>query len=86
MAVTPSDFGAIPIGKDKKLFMRDIAPVIEIAADIASGYALVNGKRAVYILVTKRANASTLDVIANVRAELPKMRAALRSLAATGPV
>ena len=38
---------------------------------------LVNGKRAVYILVTKRANASTLDVVSNVRANLPEMQAVL---------
>src|SRR6185312_1199152 len=38
---------------------------------------LVNGKRAVYILVTKRANASTLDVVDNVRNNLPQMQAVL---------
>ena len=31
------------------------------ASDIPTGYALVNGRRTVYILVTKRADASTLD-------------------------
>ena len=34
---------------------------VEDATDIPTGYALVNGQRAVYILVTKRADASTLD-------------------------
>ena len=46
--------------------LRDVAPVIEDATDIPSGYALVNGQRAVYILVTKRADASTLDVVKRV--------------------
>ena len=41
------------------VFIRDIGTV-EDAADIPTGYALVNGRRAVYILVTKRADASTL--------------------------
>ena len=42
---------------------------IEDAADIPTGYALVNGRRAVYILVTKRADASTLAVVNSVKAE-----------------
>ena len=37
-----------------------------------TGYALVNGRRAVYILVTKRADASTLTVVSNVKAALPE--------------
>src|SRR5262249_231671 len=41
---------------------------------IVVGYAHVNGKRTVYIPVTKRADASTLDVIQNVRRALPAMR------------
>jgi multidrug efflux pump subunit AcrB len=52
-------------------------PLIEDASDIASGYALVDGKRAVYILVTKRASASTLDVVNNVKKNLPQMQAVL---------
>src|SRR5262249_31920880 len=44
---------------------------------IPTGYALFNGKRAVYILVTKRADASTTAVINSVKANLPRMQAAL---------
>jgi multidrug efflux pump subunit AcrB len=75
MVVKPSELGRIAVKPG--VFLRDIAPVIEDAADIATGYALVNGKRAVYILVTKRANASTLDVVDNVRKNLPRMQAVL---------
>ena len=39
-----------------------------------TGYALVNGRRAVYILVTKRADASTLSVVNNVKEALPRCR------------
>src|SRR5208283_369451 len=39
--------------------------------------ALANGRRAVYILVTKRADASTLSVVNAVRAALPDMQAVL---------
>lgn len=57
-------------------YLRDVASV-DNAADILSGYALVNGRRTVYIPVTKRAEASTLDVVGRVRAALPAMQALL---------
>jgi multidrug efflux pump subunit AcrB len=80
MAITPKDFGEIPI-KDN-VYIRDVVvrspsteePLIEDASDIPTGYALVNGKRAVYILATKRAEASTLDVVDNIKANLSKMQ------------
>jgi multidrug efflux pump subunit AcrB len=83
MAVKPADLGAIEV--KPKVFINDVVkrdevngkPLIEDASDIPTGYALVNGKRAVYILVTKRANASTLDVVNNVRKNLPEMQAVL---------
>ena len=56
------------------VYLRDIG-VAEVGTDIVSGYAHVNGKRTVYIEVTKRADASTLDVIRRVRAALPAMQA-----------
>jgi len=75
MVVQPKELGSIPVKPG--VFLRDVAPVIEDASDIPTGYALVDGRRAVYILVTKRADASTLDVVRNVRAELGKMKAVL---------
>ena len=50
---------------------------VEDGSDILTSYALVNGKRSVYIPVTKRADASTLSVVQRVTAELPRMRAAI---------
>ena len=50
---------------------------MEIGADVTTGYALINGKRSVYIPVTKRADASTWDVVKRVKAALPEMRAAI---------
>ena len=58
------------------VYLRDLA-TIEDSTDIPTGYALVNGSRAVYILVTKRADASTLAVVNAVKANLPKMQAAI---------
>ncbi|HWE35942.1 MAG TPA: efflux RND transporter permease subunit [Isosphaeraceae bacterium] len=72
------DLESIPIriGQDPGVYLRDVATVQD-ASDIPAGYALVNGRRAVYILVTKRAEASTLAVVRNVREALPKMQAVL---------
>jgi multidrug efflux pump subunit AcrB len=61
-------------GPGPTVYLRDIGTV-ENGTDILSGYAHVNGRRTVYIPVTKRADASTLDVIRRVRAALPGMRA-----------
>ncbi len=58
------------------VFVRDVASV-EDGTDIATGYALVNGKRTVYIPVTKRADASTLEVVRLVKANLSKFQAVL---------
>jgi multidrug efflux pump subunit AcrB len=68
----------IPIrpGQDPTVYLRDVATVKD-ASDIPTGSALVNGRRAVYILVTKRADASTLSVVENVKAALPSMQAVL---------
>ncbi len=83
MVVKPEELGAVAVKSG--VFLRDVVrrdpvtekPLIEDATDIPTGYALVNGKRAVYILVTKRADASTLSVVNNVRANLSKMHDAL---------
>jgi multidrug efflux pump subunit AcrB len=66
----------IRVGTNPGIYLRDIATVRD-ASDIPAGYALVNGRRAVYILVTKRADASTLSVVRNVKAALPSMQAVL---------
>jgi multidrug efflux pump subunit AcrB len=58
------------------VYLRDVATVHD-ASDVPSGSALVNGRRAVYILVTKRADASTLSVVNNVKKALPGMQAVL---------
>lgn len=58
------------------VYVRDLGTV-EHATDITNGYAHVNGRRTVYIPVTKRADASTLAVINRVKAALPAMRQAL---------
>src|SRR5579864_4749134 len=54
------DLEAVPIrtGQYPTIFVRDVAKVVD-GADIVTSYALANGRRTVYIPVTKRADAST---------------------------
>ena len=61
-------------GQYPPVYLRDIATV-ENGTDIVTAYAHVNGKRTVYMQVTKRSDASTLDVIRRVREALPAMKA-----------
>jgi multidrug efflux pump subunit AcrB len=68
---TPVRTGAGPT-----VFIRDVG-IVESGTDILSSYAHVNGRRTVYIPVTKRSDASTLDVIRRVREALPRMQAAV---------
>src|SRR5579871_6758120 len=55
------------------IYLRDIG-TIDNGTDIITAYAHVNGKRTVYIPVTKRADASTLSVIRAVKAAIPDFK------------
>ena len=66
----------ITLGSGAAIYIRDIAEV-QLGADVTTSYALVNGKRSVYIPVTKRATASTWEVVKRVKASLPEMQAAI---------
>jgi multidrug efflux pump subunit AcrB len=61
-------------GSGPAVYLRDLG-IVENGTDIVTGYAQVNGKRTVYIPVTKRADASTLAVIQRVKAAMPAMQA-----------
>jgi multidrug efflux pump subunit AcrB len=58
------------------IYLRDVGSVQDFM-DAPTGYALANGRRAVYILATKRADASTLTVINNIKKAIPNMQAVL---------
>ena len=64
----------IRLGTGPTVYLRDVGTIAD-STDVVVGYAHVNSKRTVYIPVTKRADASTLDVITSVRRALPAMRA-----------
>jgi multidrug efflux pump subunit AcrB len=72
------DFGDIPLfkGSIQNVYLRDIA-TIEDAADITSGYALVNGKRSIYMPITKSADASTWEVVQRLKQAIPRFQSIL---------
>src|SRR5437867_2964774 len=72
------DLESVPIrtGTYPAVFLRDVAEVAD-ASDIVTCYALVNGRRTVYIPVTKRADASTLSVVGLVKKNIPKFQGVL---------
>lgn len=72
------DFENIPLftGSVSNLYLKDVA-TIEDGADITSGYVLVNGRRSVYLPITKSASASTWEVVQNLKKAIPKFQALL---------
>ena len=71
-----NDLLELPIrtGAGPAVFVRDVGSVSD-STDIPTAYALVNGRRAVYIPVTKRPDASTIAVVNEVKANLPRFQA-----------
>ncbi|RFZ83064.1 efflux RND transporter permease subunit [Mucilaginibacter terrenus] len=72
------EFGDIPI-KTKNgvsVLVKDVARVAD-AADITVDYALINGKRSVYIPVVKTADASTWSVVQSLKSKIPEMQSLL---------
>ena len=55
------------------VFVRDVATVTD-GADVITSYALANGRRTVYLPVTKRGDASTLAVVDLVKKNLPEFQ------------
>ncbi|MEX0936947.1 MAG: efflux RND transporter permease subunit [Pirellulales bacterium] len=72
-----ADLEKIPIRTgEHPVYLRDVGSVSDFM-DAPTGYALADGRRAVYILATKRAEASTLSVINSIKGALPDMQAVL---------
>lgn len=72
------EFESIPLQPKSgtTAYVRDVASV-ENGADVTTGYALIDGKRSIYIPVTKRIDASTWDVVKSIKKALPDMQAAI---------
>lgn len=72
------DFENIPLytGTAENIYIKDVATV-EDGADVTVGYVLVNGKRSVYLPITKSASASTWEVVQNLKKALPRFQSLL---------
>jgi multidrug efflux pump subunit AcrB len=75
---TVKDFGMIPLYSNsvQNVYLKDVATV-EDGADVTAGYALINGKRSVYLPITKSAAASTWDVVQALKKAIPRFQAQL---------
>src|SRR5712672_2798164 len=69
------DLESVPLrtGTYPAVFLRDVGDVTD-SSDIVTSYALVNGRRTVYIPVTKRSDASTLSVVNLVKQNIPRFQ------------
>ncbi|MBW7891571.1 MAG: efflux RND transporter permease subunit [Chitinophagaceae bacterium] len=69
------EFSEVPVltKNGVPVLVKDIARVAD-ATDITVDYALINGKRSVYIPIVKTADASTWDVVQNLNAKLSEIR------------
>jgi multidrug efflux pump subunit AcrB len=63
----------LKLGSGASVYVRDVGTVSD-ASDLLAGYALLNGKRTIYIPVTKRPDASTLTVVGEVRQNLGRFQ------------
>ncbi len=70
-----TDLLSIPLelGSGASVYIRDVGSVSD-SSDLLAGYALLNGKRTIYIPVTKRPDASTLTVVQEVRDNLARFQ------------
>ena len=69
------DLESVPIraGTYPTVFVRDVGTVVD-GSDVVTSYALIDGRRTVYVPVTKRADASTLSVVELVKENLPRFQ------------
>ncbi|HEY9756304.1 MAG TPA: efflux RND transporter permease subunit [Oculatellaceae cyanobacterium] len=73
------NMGNIPLEKKsgtQVVYLRDIAS-FQDTTDILTGYALVNGRRTVYMAISKQASASTLSVVDGIKGNIKYMQSLL---------
>ena len=68
--------GDIPLKLGENVYVRDVA-TIQDDTDITYGYALVNGKKSVYLPIIKKDTGSTLTVVADVHKSMQLFRDAV---------
>jgi multidrug efflux pump subunit AcrB len=72
----PNEFGDIPIKTGKNVYLRDVATVAD-STDLNYGYALVNGRKAVYLPIVKKSTASTLQVVSDIHKSMQTFKSVL---------
>src|SRR5262245_48987484 len=72
----PKNFGSIPIKPGRNVYLRDVAKIAD-STDVNYGYALVDGRKSIYVPIIKRSDASTLTVVSNIKKSMPVFKAAL---------
>lgn len=75
IAKGPEELLKTPVktSENRTVYVGDVARV-EDGADQTVGYALVNGKRSVYLPIIKKADASTLDAVQNLKNAIPMLK------------
>jgi multidrug efflux pump subunit AcrB len=76
LVLSPQELRNVPLKLGENVYIRDVGTVAD-ATDIPVGYALVNGRRSVYLPVVKQASASTLTVVNAVKENLPRFQAVM---------
>ena len=78
IAKSIQDLAGVPIRPEARpaVFLRDVATIVD-GSDIVTSYASANGRRTVYIPVTKRSDASTLSVVQLVKQNMGKFQSVL---------
>ena len=68
--------GDIPLRMEENVYLRDVATIAD-DTDITYGYALVNGKKSVYLPIIKKDTGSTLTVVSDVHKSMQLFRDAV---------
>lgn len=76
LVVDIQDIGKIPLRMGRNVYIHDVAKIVD-GTDIDYGCALVNGKRAVWLPIIKKASASTLTVVDDIYKSLDIFRDAV---------
>jgi multidrug efflux pump subunit AcrB len=72
----PKEFGSIPLKPGRDVYLRDVAKVAD-ATDLNYGYALVDGRKSIYLPIVKQNTASTLTVVSDIQKAMPEMKGVL---------
>jgi multidrug efflux pump subunit AcrB len=76
MIVDPQEIGKIPVKPGRNVYVENVATVAD-STDVNFGYALVDGRRSVYIPIVKKNTASTLTVVADIHRAMPRFQSVL---------